>query len=299
MASAQESGTASERLAAQVEQIIISRINNDKLALPAFPAVAAKCLQVLKNPDFSNKSVVALLEQDPVLSARVLRLANSVAYKASAAGQLSLSAAVVRLGAQKVRSLLVEATVQQLYESRDKRIAASLSSIWEHSVAVAILARDLAALTNQTAVSETVYLCGLLHDVGKMIVASILLEAEKMIFATRPNHQWVGSDEWLAAVNRSHRSVGVTLAERWTLPQEVLAAVKECADYDSVNRNAASNYVRFANAVAKREGIYIGNVDGAEIETLIMIGRSLLDVDDELLNRVTSKLGERVKAQMA
>ena len=97
------------------------------------------------------------------------------------------------------------------------------------------------------------------------------------------NQKWVESEEWQEAVDRSHRKVGIALAEKWSLPIELVSAIRDCGDYDSANRAAPANFVRFANALAKREGLYPGRWT-RDNDALIMIGRSLLGVDDELLS---------------
>jgi putative nucleotidyltransferase with HDIG domain len=287
---------AGARLADQAEQIIVKRLGTDTLMLPAMPAVATRCMALLKNPEFATKAVVTLLEQDPVLSARLLRVANSAAFGGAGGGISTITAAVSRLGSQRLKNLIVETIARQLYESRDKRIAASCRAIWEHSVAVALLARDLAAFCNEANAMDVAYLGGLLHDVGKLVVASILLEAEKLASA-RLTNRWIESEEWTEAVNRSHRKVGTALADKWALPPEIVAAIRDCGDYDSTNRASPANFVRFANALAKRERIYLGPVDAGDNDALIMIGRSLLGVDDDLIRKVCAGIGDRIKTQ--
>ena len=171
---------AGGRLAVQVEQIIVKRLGNDTLALPTMPAVATKCMTVLRNPDFATKAVVTLLEQDAMLSARLLRLTNSAAY-GGAGGITTISAAVVRLGTQRLKAMLVESSARQLYESRDKRIAAACRAIWDHSVGGGPPGPRSGRVLQRGGSMDVAYLGGLLHDVGKFVVATILLEAEKML----------------------------------------------------------------------------------------------------------------------
>src|SRR6185503_16437383 len=97
----------------------------------------------------------------------------------------SVLQAVTRFVVQKLRTFLIEASARKVFESRDARIAEASRGVWEHSLAVAIMARDVAAFANCGA-PEFGYLGGLLHDVGKPIVAAMLLEAEKSILAVKP-----------------------------------------------------------------------------------------------------------------
>jgi putative nucleotidyltransferase with HDIG domain len=281
------------KLAHQLEQIVLAKIAADKLNLPPLPAVAMKLLTLIRDPDFSTRKVVGTLEQDPLLAARVLRTANSAAY--AAAGPVkSLEAAFTRLGAQKVKAILVEASAKKIFDSKDPEIATAFTAIWEHSIAVGLMTRDLIALTEGAELMDAGYLAGLLHDVGKPLMGAVLLDAEKGLERNR-EIVWVKSDVWLEAVRRTHRTVGVSLAEKWRLPEEIILAIKDCSDYDSVNRKSLANYVRFCNAAVKKVGIYPGPVDVDDAEALVMIGRSLLGLNDEIIGKISSGLAERVK----
>jgi putative nucleotidyltransferase with HDIG domain len=287
---------STEKLAAQMEQIILNRIAQDKLTAATLPQTAEKVLQVLRDPNFSTKRVVALIEKDPLLAVRVLRVANSAVY--GGGGNLArLDAAVSRLGTQKLRTLLIDLSARQVFISKDTRIARASAAIWEHSLAVALIARDLTALSNGGDADGT-YLCGLLHDIGKPLVAVMLLEAEK-ILAQEQGNAWIGSEAWVTVVNKTHRKVGVALAEKWQLPADVVSGIAESGDYDNAARKSPANYVRFSNALAKREGFVVGPIDADEVSALIMIGRSLLDLDDEIIGKLTVSLKERVSGAMA
>jgi putative nucleotidyltransferase with HDIG domain len=279
-------------IGAQIEKIAMARIQSDRLQLPAMPAIAAKAMAMTRDPNINAKKLVALIEKDAVLTARVIRSASSAAMGSAVA---SLSAAVNRLGMGKLRQVMVEHASQELFTSRDPRISSRMDLIWKHSIAVAVAARDLASLTHSTEVADVAYVGGLLHDVGKAVVAAFLLEAERTLGRRGP---WIGSEEWGAVIARAHRPIGVALAEKWTLPYEVVEVIRDCGDFDNADRLSAVNFVRFANALAKREGIYEGAVDMSDNEALIMIGRSLLSLDDEVVTRITQALGARVEGSL-
>jgi putative nucleotidyltransferase with HDIG domain len=205
-----------EAIAASFEAIVQKKLANDKLVVPPMPVAAVKCLQILKEPDYNTKRLVAVLEQDPPLAARVLRLATSAAM-AGGGNIKTIEQAVNRVGAQRVRALLLEASAMKVFESRDPRIAGAFKATWEHSLAVAMLSRDLAAFAAKDADADAAYLCGLLHDVGKPVLGTLLLEAEKQL-VRGPGQAWLDGDDWMAAVNKGHRRIGVALAEKWKLP---------------------------------------------------------------------------------
>jgi len=280
-----------ERLASELEGILLKRIQADQLFLPTMPAVATQVMEILRDPDAGMKEVAQVMERDPVLAARTLRMATSAAF-AGAGTKITLQEALARLGTKVLKGLLVEASAQKLFVSNTPRINESLRALWEHSVAVGILARDVLALTGAVD-SDSAYLAGLLHDVGKPVVATILLEVERQLTDVYQRN-WIDSGEWLQVIAKVHRVVGVALAERWQLPPAITACVKESAEYDKGDRASFVNAVCFANALAKKSGVYAGPIDAEDNDAIIMIGRSVMGISDDVLRSLTKGLRERV-----
>jgi putative nucleotidyltransferase with HDIG domain len=280
-----------EKLATELEGILVKRIQADQLFLPTMPAVATRVLEILRNPDAGMKEAAAVLERDPVLAARALRQATSAAF-AGGARRITLQEALARLGTKNLKSLLVEASAQKLFFSKNPQINEQLKVLWEHSVASGILARDVLALTG-AGDSESAYLAGLLHDVGKPIVATVLLEVERQISDVYQRN-WIDSGEWLAVVGKVHRAVGVALAEKWQLPAPIVVCIRESAEYDKADRHCLANAVCFANALSKKSGIAAGAVDMDDVDALVMIGRSVIGISDDILRTLTKGLRERV-----
>jgi HD-like signal output (HDOD) protein len=285
------------RLGDQMEQLIVGRLNADQLHLPALSVTAARCLTIIRDPHFDTRWLVASIERDPALAAQLLKLAGSAAYQYDG-GRVTVASAVVRLGASKMTTLILDAATRRLYESCDKRISTAARAIYEHSLGVALLARDLSLGAGQEDGADTAYLCGLLHDVGKVVVAITLLEMERMICAGDPVRSWAGSEAWLSAIERSQGRVGIALCKQWLFPPAVLRAVANVGNYDTADPTSAANFVRFANAAAKNAGLSGGRFDRREVDEILTSGRALLDLDEELVATATHNLKERVKAQL-
>ncbi|GEJ59215.1 HDOD domain-containing protein [Anaeromyxobacter diazotrophicus] len=283
---------SAEKLATELHGILVKRIQADQLVVPTIPAVVQRVQEVLREGDQAAlKRAPEILEQDAFLAARSLRAA---AGTKGAGGQkkTTLSEVVNKLGPRGVKALLVEASAQKVFVSRDGEIANALRRTWEHSVAVATLARDVLALSGH-ADSEAAYLAGLLHDIGKPVVASVLLEAERQTTELY-NRGWIPCAEWVEVIARTHRPVGLALAEKWQLPEGIARCLQQDLDYDNADRASLVNAVVFANALAKKSGVYVGTFDPEDVDAIVMIGRSLIGVNDDVLKTLTKGLKDRV-----
>ena len=189
-----------------------------------------------------------------------------------------------------------ETAARQVTESRNKRIADSARAVWEHSLGVAILARDLAALA-QAEAPDAAFLAGLLHDVGKPLIAGMLLEVERQMGSGR-NALDMSAEDWQRAVADCHRPIGEALAAKWALPRSVARCIKDVTEYDAADRGSPVNFVVFANALAKRCGLYPGHFDAEEVGALELIGRSMLGLQDDVVARLAGGLAERVRGQL-
>jgi putative nucleotidyltransferase with HDIG domain len=285
-----------EKLMSEMKRIALARIASDRLVLPTLSPQVTRVLEMLSSQDVNFRTVASILEKDPLLAVQVMRLANSAALAGSGLVK-NIEQAITRLGSNKLRTVLLEISVRSVFQSRDPRIADANRALWEHSLAVAMIARDVAGIAGCPHADEA-YLTGLLHDVGKPIVAVMLLEAEKMIAADRRS-TWIDGDAWVAAIQEAHRPIGAALAEKWNLPPAVLKSIRDCNDYDNSDRISVSNIVLFSNAIAKREAVYVGKVDLEDIDAMMMIGRSLLGLDEEVVGRLARGLKERVRQQVS
>jgi len=282
---------STENLLAILREIVLDKVAKDTLVIPSLPEVAVRCVELLRDEEVDLRQVAKLMERDPVLAARLLRQATSIA--AGGDGPVSIQQATVRLGSKAVRTLVLDASAQQLFRSRDTRIASTVQQLWEHSVAVALLSRDVAALLGGLD-AEAAYLAGLVHDVGKPIAAAILLEVER---ASDHARFTLTAESWIGVVHGVHRTIGVALAEKWRLPESVAQAIRDSSEFDSANRQSLGNVVCFANSIAKLQGIFPGDFARDDAEALVMVGRSLLGLDDEVIARLSTGVKARVAAE--
>jgi putative nucleotidyltransferase with HDIG domain len=276
----------SQRVGSRLARILVERIHKDKLVLPNLPTVATECIALLDDPDGGMTKVAMVIGRDPIVAPQVLRRARS-AMMGGGERVRTIEHAVARLGARQLRALLIELSARRLFESRDPAIRRATRNLWEHSVAVAVVARALARRRRDVD-SDVAYLAGLLHDVGKPVAAALLLEAERSTAAR--DGAWLGSAAWLGVIDECHREVGVAMARSWGLPDEVIFAMARCDRYSAEGAGSPASVVCFANALVKRQGIYCGEADAETVAALIREGQRLYKLDDAMVATLTTEL---------
>ena len=229
----------------------------------------------------------------PIIASQVLRRANSALLGRSARVR-TIEQAVARIGVRQLRALLIDLSARQLFESRNPEIRKVTKGLWEHSTAVGVLSRALAKRRRDVD-PEACYLAGLLHDVGKPVAASLLLEAERSF--EEASQAWLASGAWLGVINECHREIGTALARSWELPEEVWLTIARSERYPLEGAGSPSSVVCFCNAITKRLGIYPGDFDRLQIEALIQEGQQMFKIDDKMLENLVAELREQETQQ--
>jgi HD-like signal output (HDOD) protein len=133
-------------------------------SLPTLPHILLKTIGLCGRPEKGLKEITRLISQDPALSERVLRLANSAFYglrqKVSSVGE-----ALLLLGLEAVKNIAISSSVSQVFQGTPARHGLNLKRFWWHSLRCALIARLLAVKTAYPSPEEA-FLAGLLHDLG-------------------------------------------------------------------------------------------------------------------------------------
>ncbi|MEM9743348.1 MAG: HDOD domain-containing protein [Pseudomonadota bacterium] len=136
------------------------------LELPVIPAIALKVRQALAREDVQMKDVARIIAADPVISARLLKVANSSLFVGRSPCD-SLQQAVVRLGVNRVQNLVLALASARLFSPTDGALKQRLGAVWRHLLKIGSLCAALARLS-QKLDPDLALLVGLLHEVGKI-----------------------------------------------------------------------------------------------------------------------------------
>jgi putative nucleotidyltransferase with HDIG domain len=220
-------------------------------ALPPFPAVALQLMSLLDDTEAPIKKIISLLRIDPALSAEILRVANSALYGLSRRID-NISHAVVVLGTEVVKRLALTVALGRF--SRSFMRVHGLRVCWDHSVACALLAEELAQAMNQP--KDRAYTAGLLHDIGRLALLTCYpVEYNNLFVVARENDFDELECEW-ELFDIDHCAAGAWLARQWNLPEDFVDAISQHHGSEPIDASLLS-IVTAAHHIANRIGFHV------------------------------------------
>ncbi|MGH2631849.1 MAG: HDOD domain-containing protein [Tepidiformaceae bacterium] len=193
-------------------------------ALPPLPAVALRVMQVAQDPRSSASDLAIVVSADPGLSARVLRMANSAAYR-RARDITSVQDGLVMLGFVLARNVAVSGAIAGAYAPDCLNALFRIDAFWRHSIAVAFRASELAGKSRRIDVPSA-FTAGILHNMGRlaMFYADPAGLDQAVARAMADEVELEPVEEVL--VGYDHAEVGGILAEKWHLPPDIVDAIR-------------------------------------------------------------------------
>ena len=220
-------------------------------SLPPFPAVALQLLSLLDDTEAPMKKIIDLLRIDPAISAEILRVSNSALYGLSRRID-NVSHAIVVLGTEVVKRLALTVALGRFSHSFLRN--QSLRICWDHSVACALIAEELADAMGQP--KDPAYTSGLLHDVGRLaLLACYPAEYGNLIAVVRENDfDELECERQLFDID--HCAAGEWLGRQWNLPAEFVQAIARHHAAEATDKSLLS-IVTAANSIADTIGFNV------------------------------------------
>ncbi len=235
-------GSVPEKLIAQT---VMQQVRDGSLrrnAVPRLPAIIPLLLQQLRDPNASARDYVAVIRQDPVVAAAVLKIANSVYFNPYRKKIENFEHAVVTLGIDGLRLVLSTAVLQPIVRGQNNKLP---QRIWDHSLACAVCCQQLA----QRAHLDTfkAYLLGLVHDVGVVTLFNQLqLRCVEFLGARAPDPALL-----VQLADELAQPLAYWIAQDWQLPAEIVRALAAQAEPMSAKEPALSTILRRANCISE------------------------------------------------
>jgi putative nucleotidyltransferase with HDIG domain len=261
------------------ESKIAAPIRLDRnLEMPSVPIVLSKILQLVDEDRASAQRLEELIQHDPSLSVRILKLSNSAFYSFRSEVR-TISHAIALLGLNLVRSLAIGVSIFESFTRGMRDQAGSISRLWMHSFAVGLLSQEIWQRRSTRVQGEFALLCGLLHDLGKIVYFKHDGASYSRLFAQDKGEEDPGICECeIKNYGIDHAVLGSLLIQQWSLPREMATVVQHHHEPGAGGIPLAAA-VAIADALAKQAGIgYDGDRKAAEDPARLQL---LLNMDPQ------------------
>jgi putative nucleotidyltransferase with HDIG domain len=257
--------------------------------LVTLPEVALRVNQMVDDPRVSADAIGRAIAQDAALTARVLRAANSPLFGMTRQID-SIGRAVTVLGAGQVRDLTLGLSAARAFDGIPNDLV-SMSAFWDHSLMCAVAARLLAA---QAGRGEAVFVAGLLHDIGRLVLFRRVPEASRqavLMSVDEPGEPPMHLCE-RALIGTDHAEIGAALARQWRLPP----MLRECLEFHHEPSRACDHprevaLVHIANSIAAMAEI--GSVDPRDAPPIEPQAWQVAGVTPAITGRLVAEVREQ------
>ena len=225
--------------------------------LMPMPITMQKIVQLTRDPQTELKNLVTVIEQDQALAAKILKMANSSYYGFSKQIK-TISHAVVCLGYNTIKNLVLAASTYNVLNKSIMSYALEKDALYMHSYAVAIGSRQIARYVGHPN-PEEVYLMGLMHDMGKVILDQCVKQQfiEVIRLFKQGNITFLDAEERVLGFN--HGEIGAKVAEKWNMSEDLIETIQHHHHPDRAkSSNIAVHMVHVANMIVCMMGIGLG-----------------------------------------
>lgn len=234
-----------------------SKIRDTIEYLPPIPLVMTELIQAL-NDDIDLNDLGRIISKDPSMSMNVLKVANSAFYGLRNK-VATIEHAVRMLGTREITSLCIACSACSVLRPSFRQPTIDLTLFWRHSVATGVFSKLLASELN-IGLLNNIYLAGLIHDVGKIVLDRFAhdMYSDVMQLAYNENISILESEK--RVMGASHDLVGAWLMEKWQLPPifTQVAMYHHQANNSPDDCLIAVSIISFANHISKRKSFGFG-----------------------------------------
>jgi putative nucleotidyltransferase with HDIG domain len=261
----------------------LKRIIMDTKTLPTLPNVINKLNTLSDNDKSSVQEMARIVSSDQVLSARILRLANSPSYGFYRVS--TISNAMILLGVNVVKSLALSSSIFAIMEKDSV-------GLWEHSLGVGVAA-NLMARKLGLSECEEIATAGLLHDIGKVIITIKCSEAEKEIQKLVLERQIYSTEAEREIIDTDHAEVGGWLSKSWFLPDKLSEPIAFHHDVaKSKNHLIKTAVVHVADVLIKASGF--GDSGDSFVPPIQKIAWDTLKLNEQLLAELVDEVEDKL-----
>ncbi|MDD5299290.1 MAG: HDOD domain-containing protein [Gallionella sp.] len=233
--------------------------------MPAFPKSVQKILELTRDLNCSPKVLVQVIENDPVITMKILRVLNSAYYRLPSK-ITSINHSVVFLGLNTVKNIALSIAAIGILPKKNAA-GFDVGQYLLHSLSTAALAKHLAIKSLKIGEADPMdcYVAGLLHDFGKIVFAQFMPEQFKIALEKSPADNIPLFTAEQMAIGTDHTVVGSMLAEKWQFPKALIDSIRDHHS-EKAGATAMGACVFAANQISKK--MQYGSAGDARIEAL-------------------------------
>ena len=238
-----------------IKQKVVDLIRYRTTSLPTLPVVVNNIVEVVRSETTSAKDLAKFIANDQAISARVLRVANSVYYGMSQKID-SISRAIVVIGFREILSLALGTGIISALSKKGNEVTIDMAELWKHSIGVGFAAMNIAKKT-RNAVEESAVLIGLLHDIGKIIFALYFPKEYAEVLKKTADEKTPLHVIEKSILGLDHAEMAALLMKQWNFPPNIIQPVRyhhypcECAG----EQGYVAMVLNVANVVCHQSGI--------------------------------------------
>ncbi len=227
----------------QIPDPLKDQLLNLSRELSTPPNILIRILEVTSNLNSDIDHIVDVMSTQPVLVAKILKAANSAFYGLFQTVS-SVNQAVLFLGMQAIRNLVIATSIQNIYQKKGPHHQ-YYNKLWKHSLATAIFSRMLAVQQPFTFNPEDAYVTGLLHDLGKLALLEHYSDRYiKILEDSTCNGQDLLQREE-QTFGFTHNLVGAAIADNWLFPEGIIETI--ASDHHQHSQDSITGLVSSAN----------------------------------------------------
>jgi putative nucleotidyltransferase with HDIG domain len=261
----------------------LKKIIMDTKTLPTLPMVIQKLNSLSDDDKSSIQEMARIVSSDQVISARILRLANSPSYGFYRVS--TISTAMILLGVNVVKSLALSSTIFAIMEK-------DIVGLWEHSLGVGAAA-NLIARKLGLPECEEIATAGLLHDIGKVIISVKCSEAENEILKLVRERRIYTMEAEMEVIGTDHAEVGGWLSKCWFLPDKLGEPIAFHHDVAaSKNHRVKTAVVHIADAIICASGF--SNSGESFVPPIQSVAWDTLKLNEQLLAELVDEIEDKL-----
>jgi len=204
----------------KIRDSILNAIEADKITLPTLPEVAIDVRQVARDPNTTVTALCKVLEKDPAIAARVIRIANSPMFRGNKTID-NLKTATTRLGVRYTANFATGIAMKQMFQATTNTVDNILRETWNNSTNVATYAHAFAQ-QRPNLHPDQASLAGLTHRIGVLPILTYAEDNRKLLNNLSSLH---------AIIEAVHQDIGEKILQTWDFPPELVAVPKQYLDF--------------------------------------------------------------------